>query len=107
MYSDPRDDAARPWCPPVDVYRTETNYVVKADLPGLTCQSIAVKAKGNTLAISGCREFEPGEQAEEHLRLERLHGDFICEIHLPGIKDDPAMSVEYKEGVLEVEVPLK
>lgn len=106
-YNNPHDDASRPWCPPVDVYRAGDHYLVKADLPGLESDAITVTVKGNTLAISGCRAFEPGEAAEEHLRLERLHGNFICELHLPGIEDKPHMEVGYKDGVLQVEIPIK
>ena len=100
------EEATRPWCPPVDVYRAEGHYVVKADLPGLNQSDIQVKAKGNTLAISGCRSFEPGEEAEEHLRLERLHGRFICELHLPGINSESDLMVGYREGVLQIDVPI-
>lgn len=82
--------------------------MVQADLPGLSIEEILVTAKGNTLAISGDRPFDAGgRNVEEHLRLERLHGRFICEVHLPGklIRDD--IQVGYRQGVLSVTVPIE
>ncbi len=69
--------------------------------------AIKVKTNDTTLAISGTREFKAGEEAEEHLRLERLHGKFICEVNLPGIASNANLAINYSEGVLEIEVPLK
>src|SRR5690349_16348070 len=106
-HSDPRDDVSRPWCPPVDIYRAGDHYIVKADLPGLDEEQISVRAKGNTLAISGDRGFAPGEGAEEHLRLELLHGPFVCEVHLPGIADGNELKCGYHAGVLEIKIPIK
>lgn len=80
--------------------------MVRADLPGMDLGQISVAAKGNTLAISGCRSFQADEKAKEHMRLERLHGNFICELHLPGIVSNPKIEVAYKAGVLEIEVPI-
>jgi len=106
-YLSSEDDHDRPWCPPVDVYRSENHYVVKADLPGLDIESINVKATGNTLAISGNRDFQAGEETREHLRLERIHGKFVCELHLPKMAADQALNVDYQQGVLQIEVPIK
>jgi HSP20 family protein len=103
-YQDARD-LPRPWCPPVDIYKTDAQYVVKADLPGLSKESISVITRENTVSISGDRAFDPGEESNEHLRLERLHGPFICEVNLPGKLDRDSIKIGYDEGVLVVQVP--
>lgn len=80
--------------------------MIQADLPGLSIEEILVTAKGNTLCISGDRPFDPGgENVEEHLRLERLHGKFVCEVHLPGKLAQGEMHVGYEGGVLSVSIP--
>lgn len=104
-YQDSRD-LPRPWCPPVDIYKTGEQYVVKADLPGLSREAISVIARENTLSLSGDRSFDPGEESNEHVRLERLHGPFICEVHLPGKLNRDAMKIDYHDGVLMVSIPL-
>lgn len=94
----------KPWCPPVDVYRKNREYVILADLPGLDPDQIRVRTSGATLSIAGDRAFEPESNVEEHLRLERLHGQFVCEVHLPGILKGLSPRVDYREGVLEIRV---
>ena len=105
-YSNYSEEHLRPWCPPVDVHKAEHEYMIQADIPGLSIEEILVKAKGNTLSISGERPFDPGgAEVEEHLRLERLHGRFVCEVHLPGNLKGDNLKVGYHEGVLTVTVP--
>lgn len=87
--------------------RTDHHYAVQADLPGMSIEDISVNLKGNTLAISGERHFDCGCNVEEHVRLERLHGKFICEVHLPGKLLKDQIKVGYRQGVLSVTVPLE
>lgn len=99
-------DEYRPWCPPVDVHRSDHHYTVLVDLPGMHDRHITVIAGENTLKISGERPFTPDEKASEHLRLERLHGRFVCEVHLPGNIRAKNLETSYGDGVLSVTVPL-
>ena len=100
------DDSIRPWCPPVDVCREDHHYTVLADLPGMSKEQIRVIASDNTLSISGERPFQCSEEACEHLRLERLHGKFVCEVHLPGSIRCDRLKTSYDDGVLSVTVPI-
>src|SRR5205814_4210739 len=50
------------WAPPVDIYETENELVIKADLPDLEEKDIDVRLENNSLTIRGeigrasCRE---------------------------------------------------
>ena len=46
------------WAPLVDIYETENELVVKADLPDLQEKDIDVRVENNTLTIRGERKFE-------------------------------------------------
>src|SRR2546427_8694565 len=48
------------WAPPVGIYETENELVVKADLPDLQDKDIDVRVENNTLTIRGERKFEKG-----------------------------------------------
>ena len=46
------------WAPAVDIYETENELVVQADLPDLQDKDIDVRVENNTLTIRGERKFE-------------------------------------------------
>jgi HSP20 family molecular chaperone IbpA len=46
------------WAPAVDIYETESDLVVKADLPDLDEKDIEIRVENNTLTIRGERKFE-------------------------------------------------
>ncbi len=64
------------WAPAVDIYETETELVVKADLPDLQEKDIDVRVENNTLTIRGERKFEKEVSEENYLRVERAYGAF-------------------------------
>src|ERR1700747_2650756 len=43
----------RPWTPSVDIYETENELVLKADLPDVELKDIDVRVENQTLSISG------------------------------------------------------
>src|SRR5208283_3671197 len=59
------------WAPAVDIYETENELVVKADLPDIQDKDIDVRVENNTLTISGERKFEKDVNEDNYLRIER------------------------------------
>ena len=53
------------WAPAVDIYETENELVVKADLPDLQDKDIDVRITNNTLTIRGERKFEKDGQGRK------------------------------------------
>ena len=64
------------WAPAVDIYETENELVVKADLPDLQDKDIDVRVENNTLTIRGERQFEKDVNEDSYLRMERTYGSF-------------------------------
>ena len=42
-----------PWAPAVDIYETENELVVKADLPDVNPQNLDIRVENNILTIRG------------------------------------------------------
>jgi HSP20 family protein len=88
------------WAPPVDIYETENELVVKADLPDLQDKDIDVRVENNTLTIRGERKFEKDTNEDNYLRVERAYGSFMRSFSLPNTVSSDSIQAEYRNGVL-------
>src|SRR5713226_4598946 len=93
------------WAPAVDIYETENELVVKADLPEVQEKDIDVRVENNTLTIRGERKFSNEVHEDNYLRVERAHGTFTRSFSLPNTVDTEAIKAEYCNGVLSVRMP--
>jgi HSP20 family protein len=88
------------WAPPVDIYETENELVVKADLPDLQEKDIDVRVANNTLTIRGERKLEKDVEVDNYLRIERAYGSFMRSFSLPTTVSFENIRAEYRNGVL-------
>ena len=88
------------WAPPVDIYETENELVLKADLPDLQDKDIDVRVADNTLTIRGERKFEKDVNEDNYLRIERSYGSFTRSFSLPNTVSSENIRAEYHNGVL-------
>jgi HSP20 family protein len=93
------------WAPAVDIYETENELVLKADLPDINEKDLDVRVENNTLSIHGERKFEQKVKEGGYLRTERSHGSFSRSFSLPNTVNTEAIKAEYRNGVLTVELP--
>jgi len=94
------------WAPPLEVKHKNGNFVVTAELPGLTKDEIKVEVIDEALVVEGERKREKEEKGEEFYRSERYYGKFYRSIPLPkGAKTDE-IKAELTNGVLEVVIPV-
>lgn len=93
------------WAPAVDIYETENEVVVKADLPDLSEKDIDVRVENNTLTIRGERKFDQTVKEDNFLRVERAYGTFSRSFGLPNTVNTEGIQATYKDGVLKVELP--
>jgi HSP20 family protein len=91
--------------PPVDVYETESEVVVKAELPGVKKEDIEVTIKENAVHIKAERKEEREEKTENVHRVERFYGRIERIIPLPVEVKTEEAKAEYKDGVLEIRIP--
>jgi HSP20 family protein len=88
------------WAPAVDIYETENELVVKAELPDLQEKDIDVRISNNTLTIRGERKFDKDIKEENFLRIERAYGSFMRSFSLPNTVSSENIRAEYRNGVL-------
>jgi len=93
------------WAPSVDIYETENELVLKADLPDLNEKDLDVQVENNMLTIRGERRFEQKVKEENYLRIERTYGSFSRTFSLPNTISSENIKAEYKNGVLTIEMP--
>jgi HSP20 family protein len=97
--------AARRWLPAMDLLETENDFVLRADLPGLSESDVNIELENNVLTISGERKSETEERKEGYYRVERASGSFSRSLTLPDGIDPDAVKATFERGVLEVRIP--
>ena len=95
----------RRWVPAMDLVETEDSFVLRADLPGMSEEDIAIEVEDNVLTVSGERKTEAEEQREGFYRVERAFGSFRRSLTLPEGVDPKAVQAAFDKGVLEVRIP--
>jgi HSP20 family protein len=96
----------RAWAPAVDVYETQAReFVIKAELPEMKREDIAVTFEDNVLTLSGERKASFEDDNGSYHRSERAHGRFTRSFTLPATVDGSRISAAYKDGVLTVRIP--
>jgi HSP20 family protein len=94
-----------PWAPTVDIYETEHELVVKADLPEVNPQDLDIRVENNILTIRGERKFENKVNEENYLRVERAYGSFSRSFSLANSVKSDAIRADYQNGVLTLSIP--
>ncbi len=95
------------WAPAVDIYETDNDVVVKAELPGVKKDEIGVEVKAGVLTLRGERKFEKEVKEENYHRVERSYGSFLRAFTLPTSVEEDKVSAKLAEGVLEIHLPKK
>ena len=105
MLTEPQTN--RPWAPAVDIYETENELVLKADVPDVDMKDIDVRVENQTLTIAGERKFEKQDPGNGFHRIARNYGAFVRSFAIPSALDTEKVAAAYKNGVLTVTLPKK
>jgi HSP20 family protein len=93
------------WVPAMDLVEADEHFVLKADLPGLSEEDVAIEVQDNVLTVSGSREAEHERKEQGWYRLERSYGSFSRSLTLPDGVDADKVEANFDRGVLEIRVP--
>jgi HSP20 family molecular chaperone IbpA len=95
------------WTPQMELMQKNGQFMVRADLPGLTKDDVKIELTENMLMIRGERKEEKEEKREGFYHSERSYGSFYRRIPLPeGAKIENATAT-FHNGVLEITMPAK
>ena len=95
------------WHPNVDIYETESDVQIEAELPGMSKEDISVTIEGNILMLKGERKMPVGCVDDHFMRIERTYGPFSRSFELPEAIDQEGISAEHVKGVLIIKLPKK
>ncbi len=93
------------WSPAVDIYETDTEVILKAELPEINQKDIEIQVENNTLVLRGERKFEKEAKRENFHRIERAYGAFARSFTLPTSIDQEKIRADYKDGILKIAMP--
>ncbi len=91
--------------PVVDIFEDNGNVVVKAEMPGMTKDSLDVRIADNVLTISGEKKKEEKVEKQNYFRMERSYGSFSRSFSLPSDVETDKIKAQFKDGILEITVP--
>lgn len=91
--------------PRVDVYQTDTDVIVKAEIPGVSKDDLNVIIDENAVRLSGQVRRSEEFKAENIYRSERHYGAFSRVIPLPAEVKAEQARAEYRDGVLTIRAP--
>lgn len=99
-------EAKGEWWPAVECKQTNGDYLVRAELPGLTEKDVKVEVSGDMITIEGEKKKEEKTEKEGYFRTERHYGKFFRQMALPEGAHPENVTAKITNGVLEVKVPV-
>jgi HSP20 family protein len=92
------------WAPAVDVAEETDKLLVRVEVPGVEEKDLKIHFEDGLLTVSGERQFERTDTRNYH-RIERAYGSFTRTFSLPRSIDAAKISANYRNGILEIEIP--
>ncbi len=93
------------WQPNLDFSENDKEYIARVEVPGIPKEDLEVNVDGQTLTISGRRDFEREEKTEEYFWREREAGKFVRTVQLPASVDASKVAATYQDGIMTVQLP--
>ena len=93
------------WTPAIDVQETDSEFLIKADLPDVKKEDVKVDVADGMLNMRGERRQEKEEKGKRFHRIEREYGTFERRLSVPSGVDTTKIAADFKDGVLRVHLP--
>lgn len=90
---------------PMDAFRRSDDVVLRFDLPGVDPESIDLTVDQHVLTVRAERQSE-SQEGDEVLAVERPQGSFVRRVFLGDTLDTDRISAQYRNGVLELTIPI-
>ena len=93
------------WSPSVDISESGEEYLIRAALPAVKKEDVAVTVEDGMLTLSGERRQKEEQNGEKFHKVESFYGNFSRAFALPEGIDAAAIRAESQDGVLTIHVP--
>jgi len=92
---------------PMDLIQKKHEFVLILEIPGLNQEKdVMIKSVGSTIIIEGEIKRNYDWEENQSIKLERKIGRFSKKVQLPIVFDKKRIHAKYKNGLLEVRVPI-
>jgi HSP20 family protein len=91
--------------PPVNVYDLADEYLLTAELPGTTAESLELTVNNGVLRLKGSRPAPAGIGDEQFRRHERMWGAWERSLNVPERVVEEQVTAEFNDGILKVHLP--
>ncbi|NNC77273.1 MAG: Hsp20/alpha crystallin family protein [Woeseiaceae bacterium] len=93
------------WVPAVDIVEEKNQFLLRADVPGVSPEDIDISMDNGVLTVAGERRSETVNESDGFQRVERVSGRFFRRFHLPDTADADGIKAKSHNGILEVTIP--
>ncbi len=90
--------------PAVDISETDTEYLIRAELPAMKKEDVNITVDDRMLTISGERKQRFEDKQEKSHRVETVYGSFSRSFSLPDSADVNSIRAESSDGVITIHV---
>jgi HSP20 family protein len=90
------------WSPAIDAYQRGSEFVIRAEVPGLTRQDLTVEVGDEAVTIRGERKREFDEDRDGVVWSERSYGSFARVVPLPSGAIGDSAKATFANGILEI-----
>jgi len=93
------------WTPSADISETDSEYIIRAELPAVKKEDIQVTLHEGMITIKGERKQQREDNNEKFHHTESFHGSFERRFSLPENVNADSVRCDSKDGVLTVHIP--
>ena len=92
--------------PAIDLHESEDSYTVRAEIPGVKKEDIDITVHDGLLTINAESRYHHENKEEGRIiHQERRYGKYVRSVRLGKDVDESNVKANYKDGVLELELP--
>ena len=93
--------------PSVNIREDDKAFYLELAVPGMNKNDLKIELKDEVLTISSEHKEEKEDNAEGYKRKEFSYNSFCRSFYLPEDIDSDKIDANYKDGILNVEIPKK
>jgi HSP20 family protein len=87
-----------------DIKETEKEFIVDAEIPGVSKEDIKLELKDDRLTIAVEKNEESNEERDNYIRKERRYGSFSRSFYVENVKNEE-VTAKYENGILSIVLP--
>ena len=91
--------------PRTDIIERKNDYIITAEMPGMTKDNFKVEIENNVLTIHGKKFAQEKSDGDQHFRSERQYGTYRRSFRLGDEIDSEKINAKYDSGILEIVLP--